>query len=64
MIGVNLIISYTTMLVVPVAFECQAFYRLIQEFGYSYILLWINLTITALLLVCTGLYVLLETYRE
>lgn len=61
---VNSIVSYTTLLVVPVAFECQAFYRLIQKFGYYNILLWINLVVTALLLVCTGLYVLLETYAE
>ena len=57
---VNLTVSYTMILVVPVAFECQAYYRLIQKFGYHNIFLWINLVITILFGVCTALYALFD----
>jgi hypothetical protein len=54
-------IVYTTMiLIVPVAFECQAYYRLIQKFGYHNIFLWVNLVITILFGVCTALYTLFD----
>jgi hypothetical protein len=45
------------LLAVPVAFECQAYYRLFQKFGYYNVFLWINAVITTLLGICTGLYV-------
>ena len=57
---VNRIVSYTMILVVPVAFECQAYYRLIQKFGYHNIFLWINLIFTILFGVCTALYALFD----
>jgi hypothetical protein len=53
---VNRIVSYTIILALPVAFECQAFYRLTQKFGYHNIFLWINAVITVLFGVCTALY--------
>lgn len=53
---VNRTVSYTMILAIPVAFECQAYYRLIQKFGYHNIFLWINLVITILFGVCTALY--------
>lgn len=56
---VNGIVMYATMLVVPIAFECQAYYRLFQKFGYRNIFLWIGLVITVLLNISTALYVLL-----
>jgi len=37
------------MIVVPVAFDCQAYYRLIQKFGFHNLLLWVSIVITALL---------------
>ena len=57
---VNRIVSYTMILVVPVAFECQAYYRLIQKFGYHNIFLWINLVTTILFGICTALYALFD----
>jgi hypothetical protein len=48
---------YIIMIAVPVAFECQAYYRLFQKFGYHDIFLWINAVITALLGVSAALYV-------
>lgn len=45
---INVYVSRTTVFVVPVAFECQAYYRLIQKFGYHNVLLWISLVVTAL----------------
>lgn len=44
----NLYVTSTMIVVVPVAFECQAYYRLIQKFGYHNVLLWISLVVTAL----------------
>lgn len=48
---------YTIMIAVPIAFECQAYYRLFQKFGYHDIFLWINAVVTALLGVSAALYV-------
>jgi hypothetical protein len=64
MFYVNLIVSPTLMIVVPIAFDCQAYYRLIQKFGYHNLLLWVSIVITALLGVCTAVYVALETFSE
>jgi hypothetical protein len=50
-------ISFTIIFITPVAFECQAYYRLIQKFGYHNILLWISLVITALIGFSTAIYV-------
>ncbi len=52
----NQTFSYIMMFAVPVAFECQAYYRLTQKFGYQNIFLWINLVITVLFVVSTALY--------
>jgi len=57
MARVNQIVMLTLLFAVPVAFECQAYYRLIQKFGYNDILLWISLVITGLLGACTAIYV-------
>jgi len=54
---VNRTVSYTMAFAVPVAFEFQAYYRLIQKFGYHNVFLWINIVITTLFGVCTALYV-------
>jgi hypothetical protein len=56
---VNRIMMYSTMAIVPIAFEFQAYYRLIQKFSDDNILLWIGLIITALLNISTALYILL-----
>ena len=61
---VNIIVSFTMMFIVPVAFECQAYYRLIQKFGYHNTLLWIGAVITTLFGVCTAWYVWLQNYRS
>jgi hypothetical protein len=62
MFYVNRTIMYVMMFAIPIAFECQAYYRLIQKFGYTSILLWISLVITTLFLACTAIYVLLVRY--
>jgi hypothetical protein len=61
---VNFIVSPTLMIAVPIAFDCQAYYRLIQEFGYHNVLLWVSIVITVLLGVCTAVYVWLEAFGE
>jgi len=61
---VNAVVRYAMMLAVPVAFESQAYYRLIQKFGYDNIFLWVNAGITILLGVCTVVYVWLESYGK
>jgi hypothetical protein len=53
---VNQTVSYILMYPVPVAFACQAYYRLIQKFGYHNIFLWINLVLTVLFIVFAALY--------
>jgi membrane protein YdbS with pleckstrin-like domain len=60
---VNDTLMYTMMLVVPISFECQAYYRLVQKFGYGNIFLWIGLVITVLLNISTALYVLLGMFE-
>ena len=54
---VNQTVLYILTYAVPVAFECQAYYRLIQKFGYYNIFLWINLIITMLFVVFAAVYV-------
>jgi hypothetical protein len=54
---VTLGIAFTVIFVAPIAFECQAYYRLIQKFGYYNIFLWINLVITALIGFSMAVYV-------
>jgi len=54
---VNQTVLYILTFAVPLAFECQAYYRLTQKFGYHNIFLWINLIVTILLLVSTAVYV-------
>jgi hypothetical protein len=56
---VNSIIVYAMMLIIPVAFECQAYYRLIRKFGFKNPFLWTGLTVTIFLYACTALYILL-----
>lgn len=54
---VHYTLLYAMLLAVPVAFECQAYYRLFQKFGSYNVFLWINAVITTVLGICTGLYV-------
>lgn len=54
---VNQTVLYVLSYAVPIAFECQAFYRLIQKFGLHNIFLWINLVITMLFIIFTAVYV-------
>jgi hypothetical protein len=61
---VNAIVSYTAMFVVPVIFECQAYYRLVQKFGYQNVLVWISAGITAVLGAFSLVYVWLETFVD
>jgi hypothetical protein len=61
--NVNRIVTYVMMVIVPIAFECQAYYRLFQKFGYSNTFLWIGLVITVLLYISTALYVLLGNFK-
>jgi hypothetical protein len=59
---ISVAIMYITMSAVPIVFECQAYYRLIQEFGYRNILLWISLTITVILFISTFIFIELKRY--
>lgn len=56
---VNTIVMLTMMLIVPVGFECQAYYRLIQKFGSGDAFLWVGLAVTIFLYACIALYILL-----
>jgi hypothetical protein len=58
--GVTSNFSVIVIAIVPIAFECQAYYRLTQKFGYHDILLWVSLVITTLLLICTYTYLFLQ----
>jgi drug/metabolite transporter superfamily protein YnfA len=49
--------SYIMMFTVPLLFEIQACYRLIQKFGYHNALLWISVVIAVMLDLCVLLYV-------
>lgn len=58
------IVGVTTVIIFPIAFEGQAYYRLVQKFGYQNIFLWVNLGITLILLACTVIYLYLYTHEE
>lgn len=60
----NRVVSYIMMFAVPIIFECQAYYRLIQEFGYLNILLWISLVLTVLLAGLSAVVVWPEIHRQ
>ena len=47
----TLSVGLISVWIFPVAFEGQAFYRLVTKFGYQNIFLWINAGITTILLV-------------
>jgi hypothetical protein len=53
---VNIAVSATAIYVVPIAFECQAYYRLIQKFHLHNAFLWVSMIVTALLLICGYIY--------
>lgn len=56
----NMVISGFLIFLLPVGFECQAYYRLIQKFGYHYIFVWISVAVTVLLSIVTAIYVVLN----
>ncbi len=60
----NSYVSYTMMFAVPVAFEFQAYYRLLEKFGIHNAFLWISLAITVIFGVCTAVYVALVRYAN
>ena len=43
-------------IILPIAFECLAYYQLFNRFGFGNLFLWTNLALTAVLLVLTGIY--------
>jgi hypothetical protein len=64
MSGVRINFAIVVIILVPVAFECQAYYRLIQKFGYDVALLWVSVLLTTLLLICTYIYLFLQIANE
>ena len=62
--GVNSAFAIMVIILIPVAFESQAYYRLIQKFGYRNILLWISLVIAAALVICTITYLFLQVESD
>jgi hypothetical protein len=54
------ILSPVLVFLVPLAFECQAYYRLIQKFGFHNVLLWISMVAAALLMTCSFIYAYLH----
>jgi hypothetical protein len=57
--SVENILSPLLIFLTPFAFECQAYYRLVQKFGFHDILLWVSMAATALLMICSYIYVYL-----
>jgi len=55
--NVNRTMSRIMMFAVPLIFECQAYYRLFQKFGYHNALLWISAIITIILILCVISYI-------
>lgn len=56
---VNTLVSGFLIFVLPVAFESQAYYRLLQKFGYHDIFLWGSASITLLLMLFSTIYAIL-----
>ncbi|MGD0928000.1 MAG: hypothetical protein ABR926_22695 [Streptosporangiaceae bacterium] len=52
--------SLITFVLLPIAFEAQAFYHLYQKFGYHDPLLWISAVITSALLSCSVLLLIFD----
>ena len=55
-------ISFVVTFVPPIAFECQAYYRLTEKFGYGNIFLWVSAGVTIIIGSYTGIYMLLNYY--
>jgi len=58
--NVTTVFAITIVFIFPFSFEGQAYYRLLQKFGYENILLWISLVVTAAIVVCIVIYVLMR----
>jgi hypothetical protein len=56
MANLTLVFTITFAILFPLAFEGQAYYLLFQKFGYHDAFLWINVSLTVALLVCTIIY--------
>jgi hypothetical protein len=61
--NVGVVLALVAAWVFPIAFETQAYYRLFDKFGYHDIILWSSMFITALLTICTVVYVIM-LFRE
>jgi hypothetical protein len=57
-------ITFIVVFVTPIAFECQAYYRLVEKFGYDNAFLWISAIITTIIGFYTGKYTLFNIYTE
>ena len=64
MIVIAWCITFIVVFITPIAFECQAYYRLIEKFGYDNILLWISASVTTIIGFYTGIYALLNIYTD
>lgn len=53
---VNIMVSGFMIFILPIAFECQAYYRLIHKFGSHDFFLWASAAITLLFLCCIAIY--------
>ena len=62
MIIIAWFITFFVVFVTPIGFECQAYYRLTEKFGYGNIFLWISASVTMIIGFYTGAYALLNIY--
>jgi hypothetical protein len=63
MFFVNAAVTLTMMFVIPAGFECQAYYRLVQRFGFHDVFLWISLAITVALGASSAIYVWIVAFE-
>lgn len=52
------------ILLLPLAFECQAFYHLVAKFGYRDVFLWVNVAVTTALSVGALVYLYIYAGEE
>jgi hypothetical protein len=51
------------LLILPLAFEVQAYYHLFNKYGYANVLIWLNAAVTLTLAVCYGIILMLSNTR-
>lgn len=55
-------ITFIVVFITPIAFEFQAYYRLVEKFGYDNPFLWVSAVVTTIIGFYTGMYALFNIY--